>query len=120
MPPAFFHTTHSGEDMQKPIDVPLLFSLWHTDIDNRSLAARLGIANSRLWEMRRRYGLPPRRREHQTETDDPTPEEIAERSAEIRRKWSVSEESLRRAGSGASWAPPSYSAFDRQTMSFRA
>jgi hypothetical protein len=106
--------------MEKPINVPLLFSLWNTDIENRALAEKLGIANSRLWEIKKRYGLPSRKRRHQLETDDPTPEEIAERSAEIRSKWTASEESLRRAGSGDSWKLPSYSTFDRQTMSFRA
>jgi hypothetical protein len=106
--------------MEKPINVPLLFSLWNTDIENRALAEKLGIANSRLWEIKKRYGLPSRKRRHQTETDDPTPEEIAERSAQIRAKWTDSEESLRRAGTGESWRPPSYSTFDRQTMSFRA
>jgi hypothetical protein len=106
--------------MEKPINVPLLFSLWNTDIENRALAEKLGIANSRLWEIKKRYGLPSRKRRHQTETDDPTPEEIAERSAQIRAKWTDSEESLRRAGTGESWRPPSYSTFDRHTMSFRA
>lgn len=108
--------------MKKPIDVPLLFSLWNTDIKNRELAARLGIAVSRLWEIRKRYGLPPRKHERKpTLDDDPTPEQIAERCAVIRRRWSKTEEAMRLVGGASTeWRPPSYSSFDRQTMSFRA
>lgn len=93
--------------MKKQIDVPLLFSLWHSDIENRELAERIGVSNSSLWEIRKRYGLPPRKREHKDrEVDDPTPEEIEERSAECRAKWTVSEEKLRRVGKQEAWKPP--------------
>lgn len=107
--------------MQKPIDVPLLFQLWYTDIENRALAERLGIAASRLWEIRKRYGLPPRRHERKEKfPDDPTPEEIEQRCAAIRRKWTQAEEALRLVGRATAWRPPSYSSYDRQSMSFRA
>lgn len=108
--------------MKKPIDVPMLFSLWHTEIENRELAAKLGIAQSRLWEIRHRYGLPPRRHERKgVGTDDPTPEEIEERCAEIRSRWTPQEEALRLVGrSKQGWRPPAYSSFDRETMTFRA
>jgi hypothetical protein len=92
--------------MQKVIDVPLLFSLWSTSIQNRELAARLGIANSRLWEIRRRYGLPYRSQERQKPTADPSPEEIETRSAVVRRRWTQAETARRLVGATPGWHPP--------------
>lgn len=110
--------------MKRQIDVPELFALWHSDLKNRELAEKLGVSVSGLWDIRKRYGLPPRKHERkprQSEDDDPTPEEIEERCAAIRQKWSQTEWSLRRVGGAPQqWRPPSYSSFDRQTMSFRA
>ena len=92
--------------MQKVIDVPLLFSLWNTSIQNRELAGRLGIAVSRLWEIRKRYGLPPRAHERKSPTIDPSPEEIETRSAVIRRRWTQTETARRLVGENPGWQPP--------------
>jgi hypothetical protein len=92
--------------VQKVIDVPLLFSLWNTSIQNRELAGRLGIAVSRLWEIRKRYGLPPRAHERKSPTIDPSPEEIETRSAVVRRRWTQAETARRLVGAIPGWHPP--------------
>lgn len=92
--------------MKKPIDVPLLFSLWNTSIENRELAGRLGIAVSRLWEIRKQYGLPYRAHERKRPTVDPSPEEIERRSAVVRRRWTQTETARRLVGENPGWQPP--------------
>jgi hypothetical protein len=92
--------------VKKPIDVPLLFSLWNTSIENRDLAGRLGVAVSRLWEIRKQYGLPYRAHERKSPTVDPSPEEIEKRTAVIRRRWTKTEEAQRLVGSRPGWHPP--------------
>lgn len=94
--------------MKKSIDVPLLFSLWgDTSVENKELSERLGIPLSRLWEVRRRYGLPSRKHERKRPTVDPSPEEIRAQCEIIRSKWSRAEESQRLVGRGVvRWSPP--------------
>ncbi len=105
--------------MRKIIDTPLLFKLWHSDLKNEELAARIGVARGHLWHLRKKYGLPPRKQQRtRPPMVDPTAEEIAERSAEVRRKWSPAEEARRLVGGAGRWQPPQYARFDRASMSF--
>ena len=105
--------------MTKIIDVPLLFQLWHTDLKNDELAARIGVARGNLWHLRQKYGLPERKQQRtRPPAVDPTPEEIIERCAEVRRSWSPEEEARRLCCKSARWRPPHYTKFDPQTMTF--
>ena len=105
--------------MRKSIDVPLLFKLWHTELKNDELASRIGVARGHLWYLRQKYGLPGRKkRRTRPPSDDPTPEEIAERCAEVRRGWSAEEEARRLCGKPTRWRPPQYHKFDPKTMTF--
>lgn len=93
--------------MKKSIDAPLLLSLWgDQSVENRELAQRLGVPLSRLWEVRKKHGLPPRKHERKKPTVDPSPEEIAERCLAIRKRWSMEEESRRLVGRTSGWTPP--------------
>lgn len=74
------------------IDVPLLFRLWNTPgIKINDVAAGLGVSLNVLRRLRDQYGLPEKPAERADEgdqqEDDPTPEEIAARAAEVRRSW---------------------------------
>jgi hypothetical protein len=91
----------------KRLDVPLLFKLWNDhSIEHRELAARLGISMSHLWKVKKQYGLPSRKRQHVFEEIDPTPEEIEERSAEVRMSWTPEIEALRNTVKTRRWTPP--------------
>jgi hypothetical protein len=92
--------------MKRQINETLLRSLWFTDIENRELAKRLGVSTSSLWEVRKQYGLPGRKREHNMPTDDPTPEDIKQRCMDIRRGWTQEEEAQRFVGKKSCWVPP--------------
>lgn len=106
--------------MRRNLDVPLIFSLWNTDLTNRDLAQRIGVSVSSLWDIRKKYGLPPRKHERkECPTDDPTPDEIAERCAEVQSRWSLADRKARACkGVVASWSPPAYTGYDRRNASF--
>lgn len=108
--------------MKKHLDVPLLFRLWHSDIPNRELAKRLNVAVSTLWDIRKKHGLPPRKREQNKKPEiDPTPAEIEASCAAIQAGWSARDRKARLCGGGTvSWRPPSYSNYDRRTSTFSA
>lgn len=90
------------------MNVPLLFELWFSDIKNAELAKKLGVSRARLWDIRKRYGLPPRRHERGgTWPRDPSPQEIEERAAEVRAGWSDEVRQNRGRGSKPQpWRPP--------------
>ena len=80
--------------MTKDVDVPTLFKLWNDpELSKPDVAFRLGISTVHLLRLKKRYGLPekPWRRRCVQVVPDPTPEEIAERAAECRAKWSTDE-----------------------------
>lgn len=82
------------------IDVPKLFRLWHSPMTNEAICAEFGCVSSTLSKLGRVYGLPPRThiRGQYHQKDDPTPEQIAERAAIERSKWTPEEEKKRRVG----------------------
>lgn len=84
------------------VDVPQLYRLWYSDLKGPEVCAALGISDSSLQRLRVRYKLParthiggPKGNRHMV---DPTPEEIEERAAIERAKWSPEEERRRRVG----------------------
>lgn len=74
----------------KKIDVPLLFKLWTGPLEIREIAEQLGLRESFVGKLARRYKLPhrPKRKavDNGRRVDDPTPEEIAERAAWCRER----------------------------------
>ena len=74
-----------GVRKPKQVDVPLLFKLWQEPIEIREIAERLGVGESYVGKLARRYKLPKRATEKPVDNgmrvDDPTPEQIAERAA---------------------------------------
>lgn len=72
---------------RKPIDVPLLFELWSTDLSYMEIAQRMGVSVSTIALLRKHHGLPLRmQRRKESVTDDPTPAEIEERSRQCRER----------------------------------
>ena len=91
-----------GNRIGKGLDVQELFRLWAKNLSQQEICDRLGIRRGSFWEIRRRLKLPRRERDRQpvkreiAADYEPTPDEIKERAAEIRLRWSPAEEARRR------------------------
>lgn len=99
-----------------------LFRLWRTPLRNDQLADALGIPRGSLWYLRDKYKLPKRGAGSRTpsvkEKDVPTPEEIEQRCAEIRKGWPEGEDERRMVGPRQRrWSLPSY-AYDGRGCAF--
>lgn len=99
-----------------------LHELWYSQMTNAELCYALGVARSTLNVLRVRYKLdrrPVERNNPKYKNDHtPTPEEIAERAAAVRAKWSDEERERRLVAAGRlRWSMPSY-AFNRREHSF--
>jgi hypothetical protein len=69
----------------KPVYVPNLFKLWHSDKTVAQIRKELGITPSQLARLVTKYKLPKRSRETlERMPNDPTEEEIAERAEALR------------------------------------
>ena len=69
------------------LDKEQLITLWYDDsLTAAEIAMELGVSASWLSANRERLGLPERMSRREIPIDDPTPEEIAERCAEIRER----------------------------------
>lgn len=92
--------------------------LWTTERSNADIAAELGLSLLQLYAAGRKLKLRDRsvyvNRAYE-KSADPTPEEIAERCAEIRAEWPAGEEDRRFVGSVAApkWTIPAFT-FDRR------
>jgi transposase len=71
---------------RRDIDVPVLHTLWASELEMPEIAVRLGCSVSTLYLLRDRYKLPPRPRSRVTLLTDPTPQEIEERARECRER----------------------------------
>ncbi len=71
----------------RPVDVPRLFALWDDHALTRvDVAHRLGVSPTQLTRLVAQYRLPPRPRDRNNNTPDPTPDQIAERARECRER----------------------------------
>ena len=108
--------------MSRKVNVPLLFSLWHTDMSDDDLCIELRIVRATMSRIARQYGLAARywaKADPHRRPDDPTPEEIEERAAIERSRWTPEEEERRAVGRhGASVEVASY-VFDGRQCAFR-
>lgn len=92
--------------------------LWTTERSNADIAAELGLSLLQLYAAGRKLKLRDRsvyvNRVYE-KSADPTPEEIAERCAEIRAEWPDGEEDRRFVGSvvAPKWTIPAFT-FDRR------
>jgi len=96
------------------VDIPSLFRLWHRPAEIMPVAEicrRLGgISQSHLYKLAKAHKLPKREKADPVHPDDPTPEQIAERAAEVRRSWPEGEAEKRMSGARRNrWTMPSYS-----------
>ena len=71
---------------RRDIDVPVLHSLWASELELPEIAVRLGCSVSTLYMLRDRHKLPPRPRMRVSVLTDPTPQEIKERARECRER----------------------------------
>lgn len=70
----------------KPVHIPDLFKLWNSERTTTQVHEELGISYSQLVRLVAQHKLGKKPRVNVRLEKDPTPEEIAERAAEIRRK----------------------------------
>ena len=68
---------------QKRYDIPLLFRLWSEGVHVNEIARQLGCAPSSVTKLRQQHKV-PRRPRPEKPTNDPTPDEIADRAAYCR------------------------------------
>ena len=99
--------TNGHGTIRVAIDEERLRALWATTMPIMDVCWALGAYHSEVVARARRIGLPPRPRYLHPEVEvSPTPEEIEQRSAEIRRtRWSVDDFYLRASG-GCGWNVP--------------
>ena len=71
---------------RRDIDVPVLHSLWASELELPEIAVRLGCSVSTLYMLRDRHKLPPRPRMRVSVLTDPTPQEIKDRARECRER----------------------------------
>ena len=88
---------------KESVSVPLLFRLWHDNTKRpEDIARELGCSVPTLWRLKGIYGLPKRADRPVDEeyngwkVDDPTEDQVEERAAECRVKWSEKMEQNRR------------------------
>jgi hypothetical protein len=96
------------------VDVPLLFKLWAMPVDKMppaKICSELGVSQASLYTLRQRYKLPARQKSLDRAPDDPTPEEIEARAAEVRASWPDGEHERRSCGKSGRrhWVPPAFS-----------
>lgn len=100
--------TNGHSVIRVTIDEDRLRELWATTLPIMDVCWALGAYHSEVVARARRLGLPPRPRHQHEETEvSPTPEQIEERCATIRRTRWTDEEFARRASSGCCWTVPS-------------
>ncbi len=107
--------------MPRKVNVPELFRLWASDMSDDELCISLRIVRATMSKLASRYGLPPRyhaKGDPQRRPDDPTPEEIAERAAIERSRWTPEEEQRRAVGRCGVLEVTNY-VFDGRQCAFR-
>jgi hypothetical protein len=70
----------------KPVHIPELFKLWNSDRTTTQVHQELGISYNQLVRLVAQHKLGKKPRAETRLATDPTPQEIAERAAEIRQK----------------------------------
>lgn len=94
----------------KPVDTDLLRLLWDDcEVPLQDISERLGVSHDTIYKYAKVLQLPRRPRAVRRSDDDPTPEQIEERAAVIRAKWTDAERERRQVGGKAQqWAPPRF------------
>ena len=103
------------------VDVPVLFKMWADGASRYEICQMLGIRPGAFQHIRRRYALPKRNKGRPTRgpnEPDPTPEELVERCAEVRAKWSAEETERRAVGRGVEAVRLRSYSFDRRNLAF--
>lgn len=85
------------------LDEAAFRDLWLAGVPLREISARFNLGADTLGGVRRRLRLPPRTAETRPKAranaiDDPTPDQIAERAAEVRARWDEATRIKRRGG----------------------
>ena len=81
--------------MSRIVNVPMLFRLWFSEISDDDLCIELRIVRGTMARLAKKYALTPRlfsKGDPQRRLDDPSEEEIAERAAVERSRWTTEEE----------------------------
>jgi len=87
------------------VDRELFAELWLAGVSVPEIASRVGCHQPAVYSLRVKFGLPRRPRVPCT-NKDPTPEEIEQRSAEVRECWSDEDRDRRLVGKPEAWGVP--------------
>lgn len=92
-------------DVAETLDLVALKDAWEGDETREQIAQKFNIPYRSLLQIARKHKWPVK--ERAPKKNDPTPEQIAERAAELRKKWRPADERKRSVGKGvSSWQPP--------------
>lgn len=80
-----FGWPHRTPGQPRPIDVPALFRMWHSEMATADIAIAVGVSMSTLHTLSKRHKL-PKRRVRRVALKDPTPDEIERRARECRER----------------------------------
>jgi hypothetical protein len=67
------------------VDLLLLHQLWHSGVPAEEIGRHLGVSKHAVFKAVERHKLGRRPKTYTPRTDDPTPDQIAERAAHCRR-----------------------------------
>jgi hypothetical protein len=98
-----------------------LFRLWFSTATDDEVCIELRIVRATMAKLARKYGLPARlhaKADGQRRPDDPTPQEIVERAAIERSRWSPEERERRIVGGSRRVEVADY-AYDGRQCAFR-
>jgi hypothetical protein len=108
--------------MSRIVNVPMLFRLWNSDMTDDELCIELRIVRATMGRLARQYGLKARhwaKADPHRRPDDPTPEEIEERAALERSRWTPEEERRRAVGRCGGAVEIANYVFDGRQCAFR-
>ena len=116
-----------AKDKRPPITKKALSTLWYKNVRIEDIALYFGVSDERIRVVVARYQLDPKNKvqeifDSEWQPGDPTQEEIKERTAEIRAKWTETELKLRLGIRSAvpAWSPPSFTYNTRRDVFVRA
>jgi hypothetical protein len=104
-----------AKDKRPPITKKALSKLWYKNVRIEDIALYFGVSDERIRVAAARYNLDPKNKvqevfDSEWQPGDPTQEEIKERAAEIRAKWTATEHLIRRGirTDTPVWTPPAF------------
>lgn len=114
-----------AKDKRPPITKKALSKLWYKNVRVEDIAAYFGVSDEKIRTTVNKYKLDPKQVVQETydsewQIGDPTPEEIKERAAIVRQKWSQAEAARRMGARPADPVDLRHFVYNARTSSFSA